>query len=223
MTAKKKEEYITVTGLVEKRGWTRSMATKLLENLDYKEVNNPYYKCAAPMILYYLKDIKRIEKTKKFAQLKEKAEKRKISAKKAVETKINTTVDIADTFSVTVERIDLEDLREYTLEEKQNWYNYNFFSTLNREIWKNAYSADEDTIKRWMVNFIRHNLSDYDEQLEILEGRIGKSKGYSHFKTKLAEEMKKVYPELEKEIKKYMLGMQDDEQVGDIIKNVTTD
>ena len=23
-----------------------------------------------------------------------------------------------------------------------------------------------------MVNFIRHNLSDYDEQLEILEGRI---------------------------------------------------
>lgn len=204
---KKKEEYITVTGLVEKRGWTRSMATKLLENLDYKEVNNPHYKCAAPMTLYYLKDIKRIEKTKKFAQLKEKAEKRKISAKKAVETKINTTMDIADTFSVTVERIDLEDLEEFTLEEKQYWYDNNW----NSDYYRNAYSADEETIKRWMVNFIRHNLSDYEEQLEILEGRTGKNKGYWHFKIKLAEEMKKVYPELEKDIDKYMLGIQEDE------------
>ena len=204
---KKKEEYITVTGLVEKRGWTRSMATKLLENLDYKEVNNPHYKCAAPMTLYYLKDIKRIEKTKKFAQLKEKAEKRKISAKKAVETKINTTMDIADTFSVTVERIDLEDLQEFTLEEKQYWYDNNW----NSDYYRNAYSADEETIKRWMVNFIRHNLSDYEEQLEILEGRTGKNKGYWHFKIKLAEEMKRVYPELEKDIDKYMLGIQEDE------------
>lgn len=204
---KKKEEYITVTGLVEKRGWTRSMATKLLENLDYKEVNNPHYKCAAPMTLYYLKDIKRIEKTKKFAQLKEKAEKRKISAKKAVETKINTTMDIADTFSVTVERIDLEDLEEFTLEEKQYWYDNNW----NSDYYRNAYSADEETIKRWMVNFIRHNLSDYEEQLEILEGRTGKNKGYWHFKIKLAEEMKRVYPELEKDIDKYMLGIQEDE------------
>ena len=204
---KKKEEYITVTGLVEKRGWTRSMATKLLENLDYKEVNNPHYKCAAPMTLYYLKDIKRIEKTKKFAKLKEKAEKRKISAKKAVETKINTTVDIADTFSVTVERIDLEDLEEFTLEEKQYWYDNNW----NSDYYRNAYSADEETIKRWMVNFIRHNLSDYEEQLEILEGRTGKNKGYWHFKIKLAEEMKRVYPELEKDIDKYMLGIQEDE------------
>ena len=118
---KKKEEYITVTGLVEKRGWTRSMATKLLENLDYKEVNNPHYKCAAPMTLYYLKDIKRIEKTKKFAQLKEKAEKRKISAKKAVETKINTTMDIADTFSVTVERIDLKVSLNFILKYLHNF------------------------------------------------------------------------------------------------------
>ncbi len=205
---KKKKEYITVTGLIEKRGWTRSMATKLLQNLDYKKVKNPIYKCAAPMILYYLKDIKRIEKTKKFAQLKEKAEKRKISAKKAVETKINKTVDIADTFSVTVKRIDLEDLREYTLEEKQNWYNYNLW---DRGIYRDAYLADEETIKRWIVNFIRHNLSDYEEQLEILEGRTGKNKGYWHFKIKLAEEMKKVYPELQKDIDKYMIGIQEDE------------
>lgn len=207
----KKEEYITVTGLIEKRGWTRSMATKLLQNLNCKVVDNPRYRCAAPMTLYYLKDIKRIEKTKKFAQLKEKAEKRKISAKKAVETKIDKTVDIADTFSVTVERIDLADLEEFTLEEKQNWYNYKFFNFLDEEICRNAYSADEETIKRWMVNFIRHNLSDYDEQLEILEGRTGKSKGYWHFKMKLAEEMKRVYPELEKYIDKYMLGTQEDE------------
>lgn len=209
MKTKKKEEYVTVTGLIEKRGWTKSMATKLLQNLDYKEVVNPRYKCAAPMKLYCLKDIKRIEKTKKFTQLKDKAEKRKASAKKAVETKINRTVEIADTFSITVERIDLEDLKEYTLNEKQFWYDEHWDYDI--DTYRDAYSADDETVKRWMVNFIRHNLSNYDEQLERLVRRTGKDKGYRHYKIKLAEEMKKVYPELKREINKYMLGIYEEE------------
>lgn len=208
----KKEEYITRTGLIERREWTKSMTDKLLKGLEYKVVDNPHYRCAAPMILYFLKDIKRIEKTKKFKKLKEKADKRKMSAKKAVETKTADTIDIADSFSVDVERMDLEDVEEYTLEEKQSWYNYNFFKFNNIEEMRNAYIADEETVKRWMVNYIRHNLTNYDEELRGLKHRTGKSKGYIHYKMKLAEEMKKVYPELEKEINKYMLGIDENKK-----------
>lgn len=208
MATKKKEEYITVTGLIGKRGWTRSLATKLLQNADYKVVDNPRYKCAAPMTLYYLEDIKRIEKTKKFKELKEKADKRKVSAKKAVETKINTAVAIADKFSITVERIDLDKLRTFAIEDKQAWYDMQWSYDYEP---KDAYYAPEQVVKRWMVNYIRHNLSHYDEELENLMGRTGKYAGYVHYKIKLAEEMKKIYPEIKKEIDQYMLGIQDDD------------
>lgn len=207
MVKNKKDEYITVTGLIEKRGWTRGMASKLLKNIDYKLVDNPYYKCATPMTLYFLKDIKRIEKTKKFKELQQKANKRKESSKKAVETKKKNIVLLADTFSITVERISLDDLRNYTLNAKQNWYNL-LQSNRYYEYPLNAYSAHEEDVERWMVNYIRHNLSNYDEELEALAGKVGKSKGYWHYKERLATEMIKVYPELETAIKKYMLGIQ---------------
>ena len=202
-TTGKKQEYITATGLKEKRGWTGSML-KLLNNLDYKLVDNPYYKCAPPMCLYNLKDIKRIERTKKYKELREKADKRKTSAKKAVETKTQKAVSLADTFSVTVESMTLEELRANTLDAKQWWYDLHTDYLYMYEA-KNAYSAPEDVVKRWMVSYIRHNLSNYDEELEALNGRIGKKKAYKYYKEKLAEEMKKGYPELKKEIDQYML------------------
>lgn len=203
MPTKKKEEYITATGLIEKRGWTKTMVNKLTSKLDTKIVDNPHYKCAAPMTLYQLKDIKRIEKTKEFKELKEKADKRKLIAKKTVETKFMNTLEFTNSFSVTVERIDIDDLRDNTLANKQFWYDMNY-NPFKFDI-NDAYSAPEDVVKRWMVNFIRHNLTNYDEELEKLYGKTGKHIGYMHYKEKLANEMKKVYPELKGEIDLYML------------------
>lgn len=205
---KKKEEFITGTGLIEKRGWTSSMIVKLTKKLECKIVDNPYYRNARPMTLYYLKDIKRIEKTKKFKELKEKADKRRESAKKAVNTKIKKVVQLADTFSVTVERIDLKELEDETLAAKQDWYDIQQF---NRDSYyfRNAYLAPKEDVERWKVNYIRHNLSNYDEQLEMLKRKTGKLIAYVHYREKLAEEMKRVYPELEKAINQYMLDIQE--------------
>lgn len=209
---KKKDEWITGTGLIEKRGWTKSMIGKLTMNLNVRIVDNPHYKCAPSMKLYCLKDIKRIEKTKRFKLLKEKADRRKESAKKSVETKIKNVVQLADNFSVTVQRIDLEELREETLASKQAWYDSQILNRNNYDF-RDAYSAPQEDVERWEVNFIRHNLSDYDEQLEILNGKMGKFVAYWHYKEKLANEMKRIYPELINSINLYMLGIQEKNKV----------
>ncbi|MBR2588675.1 MAG: hypothetical protein IKD77_05695 [Bacilli bacterium] len=209
MKSKQKEEYITATGLIKKRGWTKNMVGKLTGNLEVKLVDNPHYKCASPMRLLLLKDIKRIERTKKFKELKEKAERRKPSAKKAVETKIKNTLGMADTFSIVVERIDLDTLIKNTLAAKQYWYDFNSNWNYMKFDYRDAYSAPKENVNRWMVNYIRHNLSNYDEELESLKGKIGKLQGYWYYKEKLANEMKKVYPELRKEIDYYMMGISD--------------
>ena len=231
----KKEEYITATGLIQKRDWTKTMVNKLLADVEVKWLDNPHYKCASPMGLYNMKDIKRIEKTKKFKDAKEIADKRKASAKKAVETQKKNTISMVDKFSIIVERLTLEDLKEITLKDKQNWYDihpkyirydvreyadydeddiYYFENGYyeNEYIERNAYTAPEEVVKRWMVNYIRHKLTNYDEELKRICGRLAREKAYAKYKNILAAEMKKVYPELEKEIDKYMLGISTDEE-----------
>lgn len=240
---KKKKEYITVTGLLSKRGWTPNMVNRLLEKLEYKEVRNPYFSCASPMKLYDLKDIKRIEKTKKFEKLKEEANKRKMSAKRAQETKKekikkmeNETMKLVDEFSILVKRISIEELEVKTLEYKRKWFkehpkvekmyiddyeyddDYSFYEYENAgylhdfqgyfeyvEIYNDVDNVPEEVKKRWMVSYIRHHLTNYDEELEKIKGRKGEQLAYEKYRRILAEEIKKVYPELEKEIDKYML------------------
>lgn len=232
----KKEEYITATGLIQKRDWTKTIVNKLLADVEVKWVDNPHYKCAPPMGLYNMKDIKRIEKTKKFKDAKEIADKRKASAKKAVETQKKNTISMVDKFSIIVERLALEDLKEITLKDKQNWYYMNpkyirydvrdyadydeddiyYFENSYYEyeyIERNAYTAPDDVVNRWMVNYIRHKLTNYDEELKRICGRLAREEAYTKYKNILAVEMKKVYPELEREIDKYMLGISNDEEI----------
>ena len=122
-----KPEYITVSGLIEKRNWTKSMANKLLENVEFKEVYN--YNYAVYSKLYNLIDIFEIEKTEKFKELMSKANKRKISAIKANETKRIKQAKRA----MELEKEEIEDLQN-KIEQMLNKFNSN---TENRTLIKN--------------------------------------------------------------------------------------
>lgn len=189
--------------------------------------------------MYSLKDIERIEQTSEYKELREKAD---IRRKKIAETKKRKeeiereeTVKMVDNFSISVERIPLEELRERTLKAKDEWYHIHppykkiFIEFLfpEEEIVEaeylgdkytnsgyydymyfdyDVYNAPQDVIDRWIVNYIRHNLSEYDMERRKLAGRIGQGEAHKKYKYNLSEEMKKTYPELENEINKYMIG-----------------
>lgn len=66
-------------------GWTKAMVTALLP--EPKLVANPHYRKAAPMKLYREQDVLEVMEGEEYKQALEKANKRKISAQKATETK----------------------------------------------------------------------------------------------------------------------------------------
>lgn len=186
---KKKIEYWSKSTLLS-RGWTEKTIDELLPPPKLKD--NPHYKCASPMQLWEQKVVKQKERTKKFKESAEKKAKRRESSLKAVATKTENTMSLLDTFSLEVEKIDLEDLREWTLNAKWNWY-------MDTEQYERADSvnfADEETILRWEINFIRHNLSNYDEELDKLYGKVGKDIVYSKYRSQLMNKIFEVYPEL---------------------------
>ena len=56
------KEKITQTRLISERGWTKGLINELLGEPDVF-VDNPHYKSAAPMRLYFLDRVKHIEQT----------------------------------------------------------------------------------------------------------------------------------------------------------------
>ena len=58
----REKEKITQTRLISQRGWTKGLITELLGEPDVF-LDNPHYKSAAPMRLYFLDRVKHIEQT----------------------------------------------------------------------------------------------------------------------------------------------------------------
>lgn len=189
----KKIEYVSKTTLL-KRGWNEKSIDELLPYP--KLVPNPHYKCASPMQLWDIKVVKQKEKTKKFKEYAEKKAKRSQASKKAVETKKQKTMELLPTMSLEIERVDLDTLRNWTLNEKWQWYQY----TEQYERADSVDCADEETILRWELNFIRHNLTNYDDELQKIFGKIGKDNVYWLYRDELMSKIFETYPELEKRI-----------------------
>lgn len=189
----KKIEYISKTTLLS-RGWNEKSIDEILP--PPRLVDNPHYKCASPMQLWDIKVVERKEKTKKFKEYAEKKAKRSKASKKAVQTKIENTMSLLPTFSLEVERVDLDTLREWTLNAKWQWYAW----TDQHYKADSVDYADEETILRWELNFIRHNLTNYDEELGKLYRQVGKDIVYSKYRSELMKKIFEVYPELEKKI-----------------------
>lgn len=60
--AMREKEKVTQTRLISERGWTKGLISELLGEPDLF-VDNPHYKSAAPMRLYFLDRVKHIEQT----------------------------------------------------------------------------------------------------------------------------------------------------------------
>lgn len=175
-------------------GFTKSMIDKLLPPPILKR--NPHYASAAPVKLWREADVLAVMQTREYCEMAEKAASRKQAAKKAVKTKAAKAESIADDLiaSIRVKRWDMAALERVTLSAMQQWhYDHGDFDAL---------TPDRETLERWMVNFIRHNLCEYDDKLDGLFGLVGKEGLYKRLKAETLLKISQVYPELESECKR---------------------
>ncbi len=194
----KKETYLTKTEL-KSRGWTDSIIRKM-DLIPDMTKQNPVYKSAPEMKLYLTEKIKNLENTEKFIGLIEKSKKRKKSSIKGVETKRNKTINYVNSLKIVIPKISLEELKKCAIDH------YNSFLLIKEE--RNIYKdystvfyncKDFDFLNRIQVNYIRHELTDYEEKLRNLFGKVGKSKAYKLLKCKILDEISKQYPMLKEE------------------------
>lgn len=185
-----KEALISQTSILE-LGFTKSMISALLPAPILKR--NPHYASAAPMKLWKESDVHAVMETEAFRQALEKSLRRKKSSKKAVATKRKNAEVILNEIieTLVVVRLDLPELKDLALRAKQDWYDLHGGDFI--------VNPDAETMKRWMVNFIRHRLCQYDSGLMGIFGKVGKQELHQRLKVETLKKISEVYPELSDE------------------------
>ena len=147
--------------------------------------------------LYLKKDIDRIMSRKIWLKiLNENFNfKQSESQKRSANTKRSKLLLEIESLKIFIEKLNLTKLEKLAIQAKKDFD----FSIENFE---NDYTnIDKNTLDRWMVNYIRHNLTNYDLFVDNLYKKIGKQQGYFNLKSKILDEIGKIYPELEMECK----------------------
>ncbi|MBQ7993643.1 MAG: hypothetical protein IJ252_11515 [Solobacterium sp.] len=183
-----KEKYITKSTLKE-RGWSEKLIQEFLPLP--REVQNPHYSRMS-MYLWKEKDVIEAEKRQEFADHLEKRKVFQKRAQAAVRTKNEKMkVILAKAIEeIEVQELDYEEVVERALQAKQNWYD------MTDQYERCAYGADEKTVQRWTVNYIRHNLTKYDAFLWSAKGKTGISFAYPLYRKAVLEKISDVYPYL---------------------------
>lgn len=175
-------------------GFTKTMIARLLPEPAMTK-QNPYYKCAAPVKLWYEDDILSIMETPEYKELAAKAEKRKASARKAVETKINCCRARMDNISETIniKMLPDEKLVNNAIQTKNNWYRELSYRN-NWNYIEYADTSNPEYVSRIVVNYIRHHLIKYDKTLKSLKGKPSKDEIYVEFHDKILDRIASAYP-----------------------------
>lgn len=195
------KKYLNKTMLKEKYYFSDKNIKELLP--EPKIVNNPYYK-KINMYLWKKEDVDAIIENEdvKIILKKNKIRKEKFRAsiEKTYDRKRELTkkqyIDAAKNIRVIV--ISLKDLRTQTLNHIRNFRNRN-----NNDF--NPEFAKEENIKRWEVNYIRHQLTRYDDLLEIGFGKIGKSEAQKILIEAIYKKIASSYPSLKDECERQLI------------------
>lgn len=225
MSARKKQEekgvrqnMITQSTVIDK-GFTKAMIKKLLPSPI--ERPNPNYKKAAPMKLYVESDVLKVMETDEYKEEWEKAQKRKTSALKAVETKkenlkkemqeIGESIEVINLPKAELIEKALKNHETYLIEryERELEYlenrrdKYEEYCEISKELdyLKNfgLRKPSEEAMQRIIVNYIRHELTTYDYELGMLEKRIGKDEAYRVLKKAILRKIALEYPDYKTE------------------------
>lgn len=186
-----RDDFYNKTQLKE-RDWTETLIKKYLKDETIYEFPGKY-RCQ-PQKCYLKSVVEKIEELETFKQDLEKAQKRSARMLEVAETKREKNIkDLKNHLqSIKIKDLDDQKLIKQTMQAKKNWYSY----TEQYEYESvSADSVDKDTLERWIVNYIRHNLTSYDKYLEkVIKGKIGSAEMYSILKKDILYKIAEKYP-----------------------------
>jgi hypothetical protein len=181
------KEFITKTEIKTRRKWTESLITKYLPDPDLIK-NNPMFRGASEMKLYKVSRIDEIEKCELFLIDFQKTSLRRKKSKKMVNTKTDNLLNKISNISISVKEYNRQELVKMVI-DSYNQRNNHKEPISQRE-------TDQTTMERLMVNYIRHELTSYDDILMELYSKTGKEQAYKLLNERIYKSIGEVYPYL---------------------------
>lgn len=202
MKIKAKVGYCSKTGL-KYRGWT-DKAIELFLGAPDKEGINPHYRSGPKVKLYLLSRVVAAEGSDSYKQfLAENLSKRE-SAQKAVETKRAKLFEYVNMCKIHVVVRDFQKVVAEAI-EAYNWHKFDVSQHYGHDDYKPATEkSDKEFLDRITVNYLRHNLSQYDDELAELFGKVGTEEAYKILNKRIYSEIAKAYPNLRAECEKQL-------------------
>jgi hypothetical protein len=177
------------------RGWTEALIDRFLPVPD-RLAPNPHYRSAAPMKLYLKARVEAIEATDAFRAARARTAPRQAAARKAVQTKRADTERFVRGLEIDVPRLSAAELttracRHYN--DLKSW----------RDDWEPASpGSTPEFLDRISVNYLRHQLTPYEEHLEQTFGKVGAAPAYAKIKAKVLAAIAAAYPWLAAEARR---------------------
>ena len=176
--------FLTKTAVIDRSGWTTTLVTRLLGEPDQRK---KVLGRSTSLALYALARVELAETSPEFAQAQAAIAKRKLAAAKAVATKTARLVQAIQAMPITVERLKLSRLQQLAIDSYNARSHGHSFASRN---------DDPAFLERITVNFVRHELTQYDQALWEAAGKTGIAQAVTEIRRRVYGAIAQAYPSL---------------------------
>jgi hypothetical protein len=179
---RKNKQSLTFSKL-EKRGWTKALIKRILGDPDEVKLN-PYRRSGPRMRLYETKRVEQAEASPEFLEAQEKRKPKREAAQKGLATKKQKIADYVKKVKIKVPKLPKKELIQQACQD------YNARS--KGDNWASEH-ADQEFLERISVNYLRHCLTSYEDELRKIAGRVNADEAYLELKEKVLDAIAKRY------------------------------
>lgn len=200
-TAIERRNYFNRSDLKARR-WTDSLISKLLGEPD-ETAMNPYYTTAAPVKLYLVDRVIPIEGAQEFQESLDRRKRRRQPKRsshevrcEAQEVRREATLEAAWDLEWDVPVMEKAELIRAAC------HSYNDYQLMERNTFEFRRAQPDSNpgfLDRICVNYLRHELTDYDDNLAMFRGRIGVAEAERIIRIEALDAIARQYPNLARE------------------------
>lgn len=202
------EETYLIRPILYERGWTDATIRKFLVSPDATKPN-PHYRSAAPMRLYLRQRVEEVESTPEWSEERGRTQHRQAIAAKATATKKANLLAQLDALEVIVPYFEMDILMKYACAH----YNARKQERLMYEDYRNDWDyslatpqSSPEFLARITVNYLRHCLTSYEEELASIAGKVGVKEGYKEINRRVYAAIEAAYPSLAEECSRQLIA-----------------
>jgi len=189
---------LTQTSVLNRPGWSKGVLAQLLGEPDLrKKVRGRTNLC----VLYLESRVVAAENSEVFKSLQVSLASRKSSAAKAILTKTNKLLAAVEAMRVDVVLMPLRDVQRLAIDS----YNEQHEASENYA----SHKSDAAFLTRIAVNFIRHELTEYDHALADVAGKTGITKAVDGIRQKVYSAIAAAYPVFSLECQRQCVARQE--------------